>query len=304
VTTTPLQSLAEYGQCVWIVAAPRELISGRRLERLMREHGITGVISGELVVRDTQQLCDLLLPTWHGTGGRDGYVSLDGGLRTVERAEQLQGLVGRPNLLVALPPTEMIEDVIAAGVSVNVTPIFSPERHREVVEAYLRGLERLLDRGGDPAAVTSVASIVVSAVDVEVDRRLEQVGGGAVALRGRLAIANARLAYQQYLEAFCGTRWRALESLGARRQRCLWASASSSPGAYSEVFYVEELIGADTITAVSPATVEAFEDCGIVADRLGRRIDEARMVVDDVRTAGIDLEDVWRTLEQPQRSPQ
>ena len=186
-----------------------------------------------LAREDIRGACDLLHDVYDEGGGRDGYVSLevDPNLaheteQTMEEAKRLHGLIERPNLFIKIPATReglpAIEDTIAAGIPVNVTLIFSLQRHREVAEAYIRGLRRLIDGGGDPAKVASVASFFVSRVDTEADKRLDQIDGHDE-LKGTLAIANAKLAYQTYDEVFSGPNWEELKSKGATAQRCLWA---------------------------------------------------------------------------------
>ena len=182
---------------------------------------------------------------------------------------------GPANLLVRDPGTEhglqAVEDTIASGIPVNVTLLFSLERHRAAAQAYMRGLRRLRDAGGDLHRVASVASFFVSRVDTEADRRLDELGGHEQ-LKGRLAIANAKLAYQSYLELFDGPDWRELEAAGASPQRCLWASTSTKNDAYRDVLYVEELIGPSTVNTMSPETIRAFQDHGRVeADAAARR---------------------------------
>ena len=176
---------------------------------------------------------------------------------TFDEAMRLHAWLDRPNLYVKIPATKpglgAIEDCIAHGKSINVTLIFSLQRYREVVEAYLRGLERLVASGGKPADVHSVASFFVSRVDTEADKRLDAIGGKeALALRGKLAIANAKLAYEHYQEAFSGPRWEYLAGKGATPQRCLWASTSTKNPDYRDVIYVEELIGPDTVNTMPP----------------------------------------------------
>src|ERR687898_688769 len=194
-----------------------------------------------LAVQDIQAACDILRPTWDraGENARDGWVSLevDPALAhdtqaTIDEARRLSELVDRPNLFVKIPATReglpAIEESIAAGVPINVTLIFSLDRHREVAEAYLRGVQRLADARGDLSTMASVASFFVSRVDTEADKRLEAIGTEeALALRGKLAVANAKLAYRRYGEIFSGPRWEALEEKGATPQRCLWASTST-----------------------------------------------------------------------------
>jgi transaldolase len=290
----------------------KAIASGKEYDEQIQELVDQGEDDPELIfrmlaVRDIQDACDRLRPIWDD-GGRDGYVSLEVNPKlahqteaTAERAKLLWGLVDRPNALIKIPATPeglpAIEDSIAAGVSINVTLIFSLERYGEVVEAYTRGIERLVESGGDPRPVASVASFFVSRVDTEVDKRLDAIGGDATRLQGKLAIANAKLAYRHYTEVFGGERWRPLEAKGATRQRCLWASTSTKNPAYRDVIYVEELIGRETVNTMPLETVEAFEDHGVVAETLEEGVDEARQLFGDLEAAGVDLDDVWRVLE-------
>jgi transaldolase len=263
-----------------------------------------------LAVRDIQAACGILRRVWDGGGGRDGYVSMevDPTLAydrdaTIEEALRLHEWIDRPNLFVKIPATEpglvAIEECIARGRSINVTLIFSLERHKEVMEAYLRGLERLVTGGGDPSRVASVASFFVSRVDTEADKRLDAIGSEeALALRGRLAIANAKLAYRNYAEVFSGGRWEALARRGATPQRCLWASTSTKNPAYRDVLYVEELIGPDTVNTMPRETIEAFQDHGEVAPTLAQGLAKAERVLADLERVGVDYDDVTRTLEE------
>jgi transaldolase len=207
--------------------------------------------------------------------------------------------VDRRNLYVKIPGTEpglgAIEDCIANGRSINVTLIFSLQRYAAVVEAYLSGLERLVAAGGDPGSVNSVASFFVSRVDTEADRRLDVVGRAD--LQGRLAIANAKLAYEHWQQAFAGERWAPLLANGARAQRCLWASTSTKNPAYRDVLYVEELIGPDTVNTMPLETVRAFQDHGEVRDTLIENLDAAHALLEDLAAAGVDYDDVVETLE-------
>ena len=195
------------------------------------------------------------------------------------------------------PGLGSIEDMIAAGRNINVTLIFSLERHKEVMEAYVRGVERLVESGGDPATVHSVASFFVSRVDTEADKRLDAVGGHDE-LKGKLGIANAKIAYQNYLEVFSGTRWEALASKGATKQRCLWASTSTKNPEYRDVMYIEGLIGPETVNTMPEETMRAFQDHGRVEETLTKGVDAARKLLDDLAAAGIDYDDVVATLEQ------
>jgi len=178
-----------------------------------------------------------------------------------------------------------------------VTLIFSLERHRQVAEAYISGLERFVEDGGDPSTLASVASFFVSRVDTEADKRLDE-SGGHDELKGKLAIANAKLAYQTYKEVFNGERWQKLADKGASAQRCLWASTSTKNPDYRDVLYVEELIGPDTVNTMPLETVEAFQDHGEVAETLDQGVDEARDVLQQFEEAGIDYDDVVRVLEE------
>ena len=259
-----------------------------------------------LAVEDIKRACDLLLPVWERTDGVDGFVSIevDPDLAyerqdTFEQAKLLHELVARKNVYVKIPATQpgigAIEDSIAAGRSINVTLIFSLERYAAVAEAFVRGLERLVEAGGDPTNVASVASFFVSRVDTEADRRLAEIGRED--LQGRLAVDNAKLAYEHYLEVFSGPRWEALATSGARPQRCLWASTSTKNPAYRDVLYVEELIGPDTVNTMPFETIAAFQDHGVSRETLTEGVDEAHALLRDLETAGIDYDDVTATLE-------
>jgi transaldolase len=262
----------------------------------------------KLAVQDVQNACDLLRKVWDGGQGQDGWVSIevDPNLAsdtqgTIDEAQRLHELVDKPNCFVKIPATKeglpAIEEMIARGRPINVTLIFSLQRYVEVVEAYLRGLERLVESGGDPGPVASVASFFVSRVDTEADRRLEEAGAPKE-LQGKLAIANAKLAYQRYKELFSGERWDKLHAKGARAQRCLWASTSAKNPAYRDVVYVEELIGPETVNTMPEETIEAFQDHGEVALTLERDVDEAKRVFEQVAEAGVDYDDVVATLER------
>jgi transaldolase len=261
-----------------------------------------------LAIKDVEDALDLLRPVWDEGSGQDGYVSLEvdpnlasDTARTIEEAQRLHETIDRPNLFVKIPATKAglpaIEEMIARGRSINVTLIFSLERYAEVAEAFMRGLERLVEAGGDPGKVASVASFFVSRVDTEADRRLDEIGGHDE-LKGKLAIANAKLAYQRYKEIFAGNRWEALSSRGATTQRCLWASTSTKNPAYRDVMYVEELIGPKTVNTMPEETIEVFQDHGEVAPTLEQGIDEAERVFEQIRQAGVDYDDVTDTLER------
>jgi transaldolase len=263
----------------------------------------------QLSSNDIADACDLLRKVWDEGEGLDGYVSweVDPTLAsdrdaTIAEAKRLHEWIDRQNLYVKIPATEpgvgAIEEMVALGRNINVTLIFSLERHKQVMEAYIRGLERFVEGGGDPSAVHSVASFFVSRVDTETDKRLEAIGGDALELRGKLGIANAKLAYQNYLETFAGERWQALEAKGATKQRCLWASTSTKNPDYRDVIYVEELLGPATVNTMPEETIDAFQDHGKAALTLTEDVDAARKLFDDLRAAGIDYDDVTDTLER------
>jgi transaldolase len=260
-----------------------------------------------LAVADIKVACDLLRPAWERTRGVDGYVSIevDPGLAydrdaTFAQAIELHERVERDNCYVKIPATKpglaAIEDCIARGKSINVTLIFSLQRYAEVAEAYLRGLERLVASGGDPGSVLSVASFFVSRVETEADKRLEKLG--RTDLQGKLAVANAKLAYQHYLETFAGPRWDFLAGKGARPQRCLWASTSTKNPSYPDTMYVTELVGADVVNTMPLETIRAFQDHGVVVpDTLTSDLDAARQLLADLAAAGVDYDSVTDTLE-------
>src|SRR5437762_6085374 len=263
----------------------------------------------QLSSNDIADACDLLRKVWDEGKGLDGYVSweVDPTLAydrdgSIAEARRLHEWIERPNLYVKIPATEpglgAIEEMIASGRNINVTLIFSLERHKEVMEAYIRGLERLVEDGGDPSTVHSVASFFVSRVDTETDKGLEAIGGDALQLRGKLGVANAKLAYQNYLETFSGPRWEALAAKGATKQRCLWASTSTKNPEYRDVLYVEELIGPETVNTMPEETIRAFQDHGRVAETLTKEVDAAQKLLDDLAKAGVDYDDVVKTLEQ------
>jgi transaldolase len=262
----------------------------------------------QLAVKDVSDALDLLRPVWDEGSGRDGYVSIEVDPNfayetqaTIDEAQRLHETIDRPNLFVKIPATApglpAIEEMIARGRSINVTLIFSLQRYSEVAEAYIRGLERLVEGGGDPSSVASVASFFVSRVDTETDRRLDEIDGHDE-LKGKLAVANAKLAYRRYKEIFAGKRWQALEEKGATPQRCLWASTSTKNPEYRDVMYVEELIGPHTVNTMPEETIEAFQDHGEVAPTLEQGIDDAKRLFEQLEQAGVDYDDVTATLER------
>lgn len=313
--TGELERMLEEDSIVGVTSNPtifqKALATGdwydEQLAEVLREEDDPTEIFLQLAMEDIRRACDVLRPVWDGGDGEDGYVSLEvdptlayDRERTFEQALRLHEEVDRPNLLVKIPATvpglAAIEDVIAKGKSINVTLIFSLERYAAVAEAYIRGLERLVAAGGDPSQVASVASFFVSRVDSEADKRLE--AAGKPELKGKLAIANAKLAYAHWRETFSGPRWEYLAGKGATAQRPLWASTSTKDPSYRDTMYVEELIGPHTVNTMPQETVEAFQDHGEVeAGSIERGLDEARQLLADLEGAGIDYDDVVATLE-------
>ena len=331
--------LHEYGQSPWYDNITRELLHSGGLARLVADDGIRGVTSNptifdkamsggdaydeqlrdlvrsgteidsafwELVITDITDAADVLRPVHDDSAGDDGFVSVEVAPdraheadTTIQQVGWLHEQIDRANLLVKIPATKegigAIEDSIAAGISVNVTLIFSLSRHGEVIEAYLNGLERLAADGGDLGSVASVASFFVSRVDTEVDRRLPEDSP----LRGRAAVANAKLAYELFRERFAGARWEALRAAGARLQRPLWASTSTKNPAYPDTLYVDELVGRDTVNTLAQASVDALRDHGDpVPDTVTRDVDGARELFAELAEVGIDYDDVTATLER------
>jgi transaldolase/glucose-6-phosphate isomerase len=270
----------------------------------------------EIATEDIRRAADVLRPVHDATSGADGYVSLEvdpelayDTQKTVARAQELLGAVSRPNVLIKIPATTegvpAIETAVSLGIPVNVTLIFSVKRYEEVAEAYLRGVEKRIASGGDPRGVTSVASFFVSRVDTAIDKILEEIilrwpgsprAESAISLLGKVAVANARLAYARFEAIFSTSRWRALAAKGARVQRPLWASTGTKNPKYPDVKYVEELIGPFTVNTMPPQTMDAFRDHGVVADTLSGKEAEARAVLADLGLLDIGLEEVCGKL--------
>jgi len=337
--STPLQQLADRGQSVWIDYLSRKFVKEGDLKGLVDQGvvGVTSnptifqaaIAEGDayddqirelsaelddpkeifwrLAVDDIRDACDILRPVYDEGEGKDGWVSLevDPNLAhdteaTKAEAVRLHELVDRPNLFIKIPATieglKAIEDTIARGIPVNVTLIFSLERHRKVAEAYVAGAKRWIDGGGDPKQIASVASFFVSRVDTEADKRL---GDEHKDLQGKLAIANAKLAYQTYQEVFSSPEWKALEDKGASRQRCLWASTGVKNPAYKDTVYVEELVGPDTVNTAPRELVEAVLDHGdIRGDTILEDPEGASRVLDQVESAGVSYDEVVQVLEK------
>lgn len=265
----------------------------------------------EMVFADIHGACDVFSRVYDESDGHDGFVSVevDPGLAhdtagTEAAARDLHTRLHRRNLMVKIPATTeglpAIEQMIAEGRSINVTLIFSLERHQAVMDAYLAGLERFAaDPGADLSRVASVASFFISRVDVEVDRRLEAIGSeAALALRGQAAIAQAKLAYRRFQQTFSGPRWDALAARGARVQRPLWASTGRKNPEYSDVLYVDQLIGPDTVNTLPEDTLEAFADHGTLARTIDADVADADRVWQALADVGVDMDDVAAKLER------
>jgi transaldolase / glucose-6-phosphate isomerase len=275
-----------------------------------------GEIFEHLAVEDIQQATDVLRPIYDATHGADGYVSIEVSpylakdtQGTIDEAKRLWREVGRKNVMIKVPGTPeglpAIHDLIAGGINVNITLLFAQAVYEQVVEAYLSGLEVLAAKGGDISQIASVASFFVSRIDTAVDKLLDEKIAQAndpdekarlKALKGKIAVANAKLAYQRYKRLFDGARWQALAAKGAKTQRLLWASTGTKNKAYSDVLYVEELIGPDTVNTIPVATMDAFRDHGKIADTLADNVADAQRVLGDFGRAGISLDAVTDKL--------
>tara|TARA_R110001583_G_scaffold195420_1_gene373037 strand:- start:51964 stop:53043 length:1080 start_codon:yes stop_codon:yes gene_type:complete len=262
----------------------------------------------QLVIPDVQRACDLLLPLHRESHGNKGYVSLevspelaDDAAGTLEAGLRLKAAVNRPNLLIKVPASaaglKAIEQLIGAGVSVNVTLMFSLAHVDAVAAAYVRGLERLRAAGGDVSSVMSVASLFLSRVDTLVDKQLEELGGEALALRGKAAVATARLAYQRYRARFHGPDFAALQAAGARPQFMLWASTGTKNPDYSDLLYVEPLIGPETVNTLPDATLDALRDHGKVGNTLEQDVSLAQAAMDGLAALSIDMDAVGEKLQ-------
>jgi transaldolase len=262
-----------------------------------------------LAIEDVREAAGLFRPVYDATNGADGFVSLEvspGVARdtegSVNEARRLWRTLDRPNVMIKIPGTRegwpAIERCLTEGININITLLFSVANYQAVADAYIRALETRVERGQPIDTVASVASFFVSRVDTEVDKRIQARGGSLRSLQGQVAIAAARTAYATFTELTRTPRWRALEASGARPQRLLWASTGTKNAAYSDVMYVESLVGSGTITTVPPETLKRFEDHGQVSDALGAAgASDARRVLEALAAGGIDYADVNRTLE-------
>jgi transaldolase len=331
--------LIEFGQSPWYDNLTRAIATGG-LQKLMDVHGIRGVTSNptifekamgaghdydaqlrevtragdsteaaywDLVTTDIEHAADVLRPLYDSLDAADGYVSIEVSpdlahdtAGTVRQAKELWDRLGRPNVMIKIPATlegiPAISETLAAGVNVNVTLIFSLERYQQVIDAFLAGLERRVASGGDIRNLASVASFFVSRVDTETDRRLPE----GHELRGKAAVANAKLAYELFRRQLTGARWDNLVAAGARLQRPLWASTSTKNPAYSPTLYVDELIGADTVNTLAQASVDVLGegDADLRPDAITQGLDDARRALADLPAAGVDFSDVTATLER------
>ncbi|MFI5242553.1 MAG: transaldolase [Gemmatimonadales bacterium] len=263
---------------------------------------------------DVRAACDIFLPVHERSRGVDGYVSIEvspGAAHSVDEtiveARRLWASVARPNVMIKVPGTTegaaAARRLLADGINVNITLLFSIAAYSDIIESYLAALEERADRGQPLSTLASVASFFVSRVDTEAERRLDALVAAnpsraeeAKAFRGRVAVANAKLAYALFRERFSGARWEALAARGARVQRPLWASTSTKNPAYRDVMYVEDLIGPDTVNTMPPATIKAFEDHGVVDRTVDSHIDDERALIARLEAAGISLGDVTATL--------
>jgi transaldolase len=280
-----------------------------QLRTLVRSNHTVEEAYWSLVIDDVTGAADVLRRIHNESDGNDGFVSLEvdpalayDGPASVQAAARLRARIDRPNVLIKIPATasgiDAIRAATAAGISINVTLIFSLERYAEVIDAYLSGLETLTAAGGDPADVHGVASFFVSRVDAEVARRLTDHGGTIPgSLRGRVAIAQAKLAYRQFTRTFTSDRWAPLAAAGARPQKPLWASTSTKDPSLPDTLFVDELIGPHTITTLPERTIEAFNDHGTVRRTIDLDLDRAEATLDEAAAAGIQLRDVGMTLE-------
>ncbi len=261
-----------------------------------------------LVIQDVQEAADVFRPVYEETDGDDGYVSIEVSpdlardtAGSIEEARRLWWAVDRPNVMVKIPGTRegwpAIERCLRDGININVTLLFSLEHYQAVADAHLRALAGRIADGRPIDRVASAASLFVSRVDTEVDKRIEASGGALATLRGRIGVANARLVYAAFVDITRDVRWRALEALGAKVQRPLWASTGTKNPAYSDVLYVESLIGPRTITTVPPETLRLFEDHGVVERTLPHDVSNAQLIMIALEADGINFADVNRTLE-------
>ncbi|MFC5722508.1 transaldolase [Streptomyces gamaensis] len=318
ITSGNLAELIDESHVVGVTTNPsifqKAISGGDGYERQLADLAARKVTVDEAIrmitTADVRDAADILRPVFDATDGQDGRVSIEVDPRlahnttaTVAEAKQLAWLVDRPNTLIKIPATKAglpaIAEVIGLGISVNVTLIFSLERYRAVMDAYLTGLEKAKAAGLDLSLIHSVASFFVSRVDTEIDKRLDALGTDeAKGLRGKAALANARLAYQAYEEVFASDRWLALEKAGANKQRPLWASTGVKDPAYKDTLYVDDLVAPNTVNTMPEATLEATADHGqITGDTVRGTYEQARAELDAVERLGISYDEVVQLLE-------
>jgi transaldolase len=313
-----LARMVEQKEIVGITTNPtifaKAIGSGSGYEDQLRDLARRGTDIGEtlrmLTAWDVRAACDIMRPAFDRSGGRDGRVSIEvdpriahDSARTAAEARGLWWLVDRPNLFIKIPATlaglPAITETLAAGISVNVTLIFSVERYKAVFEAFLSGLEQRAAAGGSLEGLESVASFFVSRVDSEVDKRLDKMGGEAAKLRGQAAVANSRLAYELYEQMLGSPRWQALAAKGAKAQRLLWASTGVKDKAYPDTKYVVDLVARDTVNTMPEATLHAVaEHAEIRGDTIRDGYGAAHKTVADLRRFGVDLDEVADLLER------
>jgi transaldolase len=322
IETGNLQELIDSKGVVGVTTNPSifqaALAKGDRYDADLRDFAAQGRTVDEtvfgLTTSDVRNACDILRPVFDATGGQDGRVSIEVDPRlahdtakTVEQAKELSAAVDRPNVLIKIPATveglPAISQVLAEGISVNVTLIFSLDRYRGVMNAFLTGLEQAREKGKDLSQIHSVASFFVSRVDSEVDKRLDAITGDqaadAKALKGKAALANARLAYQAYEEVFGTPRWQNLQDDGAHKQRPLWASTGVKDPAYPDTMYVTELVAPNTVNTMPEKTLDAVADHGeVTGDTITGTYDDAARVLDALEQLGISYADVTALLER------
>jgi transaldolase / glucose-6-phosphate isomerase len=269
------------------------------IAELGREPGLDPkAIYERLAIEDVQAAADVFRPVYEATERGDGYVSLEVSPTlghdtegTIAEAERLWSTLARENVMIKVPGSAegmpAIRDLVARGLNINITLLFSLGAYEQVAEAYIAGLEDLARERDDLSGIASVASFFVSRIDTVVDARLDELGGRAHELRGKVAIANAKVAYQRYKEIFAGERWERLAAKGARKQRLLWASTGTKNPALSDVYYVEALVGPETVDTVPPATFDAFRDHGRARPALEEGADEARETLSALTDLGI-----------------
>ncbi|MCZ4096242.1 transaldolase [Streptomyces sp. So13.3] len=318
ITSGNLAELIDQQHVVGVTTNPsifqKAIVGGEGYESQLTDLAVRKVTVEEAIrmvtTADVRDAADILRPVFDRTEGQDGRVSIEVDPRlahstaaTIAEAKQLAWLVDRPNTLIKIPATKAglpaITEVIGRGISVNVTLIFSLARYREVMDAYLAGLEKAKAAGLELAKIHSVASFFVSRVDSEIDKRLDKLGSDqAKALKGKAALANARLAYQAYEEVFTSDRWNALEKSGANKQRPLWASTGVKDPAYPDTLYVTELVAPNTVNTMPEATMEATADHGeVTGDTIRGTYEQAQAELDALAALGISYDDVVQLLE-------